>query len=122
MSYCRWSSDDFQCDIYAYEHVYGGFVTHVAGNRVVFSEPLPPEVPFQKEFITEYIARHQKVLEMVGEATRVPIGLPHDGEDFDDPDADACADRLEYLRSLGYRVPQYAIDALREESDYGDCA
>ena len=36
MSYCRWSSDDFQCDVYVYESVAGGFVTHVAANRVVF--------------------------------------------------------------------------------------
>lgn len=27
----------------------------------------------------------------------------------------ACADRLESLREAGYVVPQYAIDALREE-------
>lgn len=45
-----------------------------------------------------------------------PIGLPHDGEDFDDDTPDECADRLEHLRALGYRVPQYAIDALREEA------
>ena len=43
------------------------------------------------------------------------IGLPEDGETFNDATAEDCADRLEYLRALGYRVPQYAIDALREE-------
>ena len=44
------------------------------------------------------------------------IGLPEDGETFNDATAEECADRLEYLRALGYRVPQYAIDALREEA------
>ncbi len=43
------------------------------------------------------------------------IGLPEDGETFNDTTAEDCADRLEVLRALGYRVPQYAIDALREE-------
>ena len=44
------------------------------------------------------------------------IGLPEDGETFNDATAGDCADRLEYLRALGYQVPQYAIDALREEA------
>jgi hypothetical protein len=44
------------------------------------------------------------------------IGLPEDGETFYDATAVDCADRLEYLRALGYQVPQYAIDALREEA------
>lgn len=33
MSYCRWSSDNYQCDIYAYRHVCGGYQVHVAGRR-----------------------------------------------------------------------------------------
>ena len=47
---------------------------------------------------------------------RRKIGLPEDGGTFNDATAEECADRLEYLRALGYRVPQYTIDALREES------
>jgi hypothetical protein len=43
MSYCRWSSNDFQCDVYVYEDVAGGWTTHVACNRVVYSEPLREE-------------------------------------------------------------------------------
>lgn len=45
-----------------------------------------------------------------------PIGLPHDGGGFNDATPAECADRLEWLRSMGYVVPQYAIDALRSES------
>lgn len=44
------------------------------------------------------------------------IGLPEDGETFNDATAEDCAARLEALRALGYRVPKYAIDALREEA------
>lgn len=116
MSYCRWSSDDFQCDVYVYEHFMGMFVTHVAANRVIYKEPLPDLVPFEVEFVQEYLERHNKVMAMVDAADRVPIGLPHDGQEFDDEDAATCADRLEYLKQLGYVVPQYAIDALREEA------
>ena len=47
----------------------------------------------------------------------VPIGLPHDGEHFDDDSPGWCADRLERLKSLGYMVPQDAIDWLREDQE-----
>lgn len=43
------------------------------------------------------------------------IGLPHDGGRFNDDTPGECADTLLMLRSCGYIVPQYAIDALREE-------
>jgi hypothetical protein len=52
----------------------------------------------------------------VEKAERKPIGLPHDGETFDDPTASDAADRLQMLKDSGYNVPQYAIDALREEA------
>ncbi|EMY3672616.1 TPA: hypothetical protein SL368_005881 [Pseudomonas aeruginosa] len=119
MSYCRWSSDDFQCDLYVYEGVDGVFYTHVATNRVIYTEPLPPPIPFKPEFVQEYSERHKKVMAMVDAADREPIGLQHDGHDFCDDDSAACADRLEYLKGVGYRVPQYAIDALREEAAEG---
>ena len=41
MSYCRWSSDDFRCDLYIYESA-AGFVIHVAANRVEWDPPTSP--------------------------------------------------------------------------------
>lgn len=116
MSYCRWSCDDFQCDLYVYESCEGGFMTYVGRTRLVFAEPLPHPVPFSFECEDEWLARHKKVSEMVEKAESFPIGLPHDGETFVDATAGDCAERLERLRALGYRVPQYAIDALWAES------
>lgn len=34
MSYCRWSSDNWKCDLYCYEDA-NGYITHVADNRIV---------------------------------------------------------------------------------------
>jgi len=34
MSYCRWSSDHGECDVYVYADVAGGWTTHVAGRRL----------------------------------------------------------------------------------------
>ena len=114
MSYCRFSSDDYQCDVYCYEDSSGGFTTHVAGNRPLLDGTLPPVAPFSDT--AAWIERHEKVMRWVKTADRTKIGLPFDGEGFNDPTASGCADRLEWLRGLGYNVPQYAIDALREEA------
>jgi len=34
MSYCRFSSNNWDCDVYVYESGYVGFVTHVASRRI----------------------------------------------------------------------------------------
>jgi len=115
MSYCRWSSDDFQCDVYVYEDCRGGFTTHVAGSRPVFAEPLPPKIDSRTDF-SAWFARGAVVRKMLKTAGREFIDLPHDGETFNDATAALCADRLETLRRMGYNVPQRAIDALREEA------
>jgi hypothetical protein len=113
MSYSRFSSNDFQCDVYCYESA-EGFMVHVAGNRVVFDEELP--APVSLEDVEEFVRRDQRVLAMVATAGREPIGLPHDGETFVLDTPGACADKLVELAALGYVVPQTAIDALREEA------
>jgi len=117
VSYCRWSSDDHQCDVYVYESD-RGFVTHVAANRWVFAEPMPDPVPVgtTETEVLRWLERGRAVSAILDRSTTDPIGLPHDGEDLTDPNPGACADRLETLRALGYRVPQFAIDALREEA------
>ena len=142
MSYCRWSSMNWRCDVYVYEDVMGGWTTHVAGRRRVI--PPIPDMPLlifptfggklnQVERRMDYPSRwhrfgagivfgfaafwhnwvHMGTLHLI---PLRPIGLPHDGESFNDSTPDECADRLEALRSLGYIVPQRAIKALREEA------
>jgi hypothetical protein len=120
MSYCRFSSDDYQCDVYTYADTMGGYTTHVAKTRPVLDGALPPPVPFSPENIEAYLARHQQVMAWVEHAERKPIGLPFDGESFNDPSASDAADRLQMLKDAGYNVPQHAIDALREEAEDED--
>jgi len=115
MSYCRFSNDDYQCDVYVYESCYGGFDTHVATYRKVFKEPIPEIIPFDTEHQKEWFKRHQKIMKMCGAADRVKIELPNDGESFNHNTAKECADNLVELKEAGYNVPQYAIDALNEE-------
>ena len=141
MSYCRWSSMNWRCDVYVYEDVSGGWTTHIAGNRRLL--PPIPDIPINRwpSFGGKWSCRDRKVIypsawhavaahAMFGFCSfwhnwvhmlslrmipLVKIGLQCDGMTFNDSTPGDCADQLEYLRRLGYIVPQYAIDALRDE-------
>lgn len=114
MSYCRWSSMNDMCDVYVYEDVAGGWTTHVATKRRILP-PIPSlplgRVPTRLWLLWDRYV-HRATLHLI---PLRPIGLPHDGCSFNDSTPGACADRLESLRAMGYRVPLYAIDTLREE-------
>jgi hypothetical protein len=148
MSYCRWSSDHFECDVYVYEDCGGGWTTHVAGRRQ--KNKLPDEIKALYVSMTDHDwAKKYMAAEAAAKAWResfpcdehtvnylqpdgstkpgVMLSLKDSeyidlsqigaeaGESFNDSSPGECADRLEALRAKGFNVPQYAIDALREE-------
>ena len=119
MSYCRWSSMKWSCDVYVYADTSGGWTTNVAANRRVGLDTLPVDPSF-REIETlgseEWQRRYRAHRDALDALPLEPIGLEHDGEFFSDSTPDDCADRLHDLRRLGYKVPQYAIDALRQEA------
>jgi hypothetical protein len=122
MSYCRWSSLNFGCDLYVYEDSAGGWTIHVAGNRVVGKVPevvwpVDQSVEARDRFVTSY----QSMLAFLETAEREPVGLPLAGESFYGlPTAGACADKVEELIALGYRVPDYVVPDLRVEEEFAD--
>lgn len=122
MSYCRWSSQDFSCDVYAYEHVAGGWTIHLAGNRVVGDIPPVPAFPPQgcsqdevaawaKEYATASAVRHSFLMG----AERVDIDLPHAGESFDCQSLEEFRAKMLELREIGYRFPDSVFDQIDEE-------
>lgn len=121
MSYCRFSTDDYQCDVYVYSSVGDYIAIHVAANRVTPTAPRPPEIGDWwnrgPAGVDEWMARHAAVDAWLATGERKKIGLPHDGESFDAEDEAAAAEKLEYLRDLGYQVPQFVIDALKAEDE-----
>lgn len=121
MSYCRFSSDDWGSDVYCYESR-DGFVVHVAALRFESNTPIPPIPTIQEwgaippeELAAQFDARQA----WIDAARRVPIGMVFDGESFTENSAADALDLLKMLRNLGYRVPQHAIDALREGAESG---
>ena len=115
MSYCRWSDDGFQSDVYAYESNGGGFSVHVASKRY---DRAFPEFDFSS---VEAMREAQRAREIAyREARLLPIGLPEDGKTFHCGSREALLARLLNLREIGYRVPQHAIDAVVEEMNEED--
>lgn len=110
MSYCRWSSDNFCCDLYVYESVQGGWETHVAGRRVVGSVP-KIDMSSEKAFLES----HHKQSEFMKTAERVDIGLPQDGASFTDYSLNELRARLIWLRELGYNFPDSVLECVEEE-------
>ncbi len=119
MSYCRFSTSDFACMLYCYANVHGGYTTHVAANKVIFKEPLPPEVELKEGNYEAYAARMAKIHQMIDEGERVPIGLPYDGETFHDT-LDGFKKRVKELVALGYVVPQECLENIYAETDEND--
>ncbi len=121
MSYCRFSSDQFRCDVYVFEHCGGWWQIYVAGNKLVSDTPRPEFTAGDwwargEEGIAAYTACDTALCEWMEQAQRVAIELPHAGEGFELGSPGDCADTLVMLKELGYVVPQSAIDALREEA------
>ncbi len=122
MSYCRFSTDQFQCDLYVYYSVGDFYAIHVANRRVVYHRPLPPDVPWPRPGATKAETRKwarrymkgQRDMAKIGRHHK-PIGGPFDGETFNEPTIDAAIARLESLRAAGYRFPDDVIAELREE-------
>lgn len=110
MSYCRFSSDNFKCDVYAYEYEQGCYKIHVASNRIVGDAP-PHDFSSPEKFLQQEKLRR----EFFDNCTREPIGLPHDGEDFDCTGLDELEQTLKMLKDAGYIVPDWVFETIDEE-------
>lgn len=119
MSYCRWSCNSYQSDIYAYESTDGDFLIHVAGNMRVH----PNEVPAPK--LSDYwskgdspegfAAYYHAVDKWLLECDVVEIDNPFAGETFKLDTAEQCMLKLHELREAGLRVPDHAFTNLEED-------
>ena len=89
MSYCRWSSDNWRCDLYCYEG--DVFITHVAGRRRMGHIPDDRWSDFIQGKITaeEYTKLHAEQMKAVTACELEDIELPHAGETFEDSDLES---------------------------------
>lgn len=131
MSYCRWSSDGHNCDVYVYESEHG-YVCHVAARKIInlheaphvpsfFDYNTPLDGKISDSDIQDFIIKNRAWMEWLDKsAIRENIGLEHDGETFSSDEPGDMAEILIMLKQMGYQVPQYAIDSLLEEQSEVD--
>lgn len=113
MSYCRFSSDDFQSDVYAYADVNGGYTVWLAARRLVGK--LTPLPELTKGNIEEYMRAVEVQRGELETMDKGPVNLPYAGERINYVTLEDFLDGMLYLRKLGYHVPNEAIDRIREE-------
>jgi hypothetical protein len=113
MSYCRFSSDNWKSDVYAYESTDGGWVTHVAGNRLVGDIPDVP--PVNAVSAEAWMQANRVQHAFLSAAEREKIHHPHAGMGYVDRTIGEFVARLESLQAEGFHVPQFAIDEARAE-------
>jgi hypothetical protein len=122
MSYCRFSSDNFGCDVYAYSSGEDRFHVHLAFSRVVGDVPKLPDLPdpgpgqaLPQEAVQAYMEAHRAQMDFLETAEREPLDLPHAGGGFVYETLEEVLEGMLWLRSLGYRIPDYAFERIEEE-------
>ena len=111
MSYCRWSSEDFSCDLYCYESCLGGWTTHVGNQRIVGNVP---HVEYLHDVET-YITQNKAQSEFLKTCKHMPIGLPYDGQTLCDDTLEEFRETLIHLKELGYQFPKNVLLCVEEE-------
>lgn len=115
MSYCRWSSLNWTCDLYCYEDVSGGYTTYVANRRIVGKVPEAPLQLLVEGKLKEFEALECAQMKFLEHAEYNNIGLPYDGQSFNDPTLETFLARLLNLKKAGYNVPDYTINEVKKE-------
>lgn len=109
MAYCRWSSDNFSCDLYIYES-HDGISINVASRRMVGDVP---EIDWSSpENLHDSYRQQMKFMEI---AHHEPIGLPYDGQSFYGLSREDAIIFLEVLKEIGYNFPSSVIEDLKQE-------
>lgn len=123
MSYCRFSSDNFTCDLYCYQSE-DGYTVHVATHKWrVWWRALQwltaRRVPLThtctvRENRTWVTALERRLARSV---THLAIGLPFDGKSFYVKTELDMFRHICWLANLGYRVPKPLLHLARKSSD-----
>src|SRR5262249_18121889 len=117
MSYCRWSSMNWTCDLYCYADIAGGWTTHVAPRRRIEAVPEAGQEDFSARKISrdEYTHLPRQQMIALERIPSEPLRLPHAGETFHDSSLAEFKHRLLELRQLGYRFPDEVMDQIDAE-------
>ena len=112
MSYCRFSSDNWESDVYVYASQWG-YECHVASNRL--TADIPPLFVWDEVSQDEWFTRYTEHIEAVRLSERVPIGGTYDGQSFTYDTLEELREGLRGIQGAGYHVPEYVFERIEEE-------
>jgi hypothetical protein len=118
MSFCRFSDDDFRCDLYCIGTGQGA-TTYVANGRYPEDTPKVPDLMTSDPQVFAD-AFNAQMAHCLAHGT-TPLDLPHAGETFVDPDMPSFLARVESLAALGYRIPAWLIPTIKAEIPCPKC-
>ena len=117
MSYCRWSTNNFNCDLYCYADCGGGYTTHVAGMRRrvwyrLFSWLTDKRwnagtFKYRTGRFSPFLLPHR--------LTHKKIRLPETGKTFNDNTLEEFYERVKGLIGMGYKAPDSLLRIIKEE-------
>lgn len=111
MSYCRWSSMDFGCDLYVYE-AEDGIAILVASNRVVGDVP---KISWTSPELLH--STYEEQMEFLEIAERKPIGLRYDGDSYYGLTKENACAMIKLLGDSGYVFPEDLIRNVMESEE-----
>ena len=115
MSYCRFSTDDFHCDFYAFESK-SGYELYIAGHRVEWT---PPTSPISLEALNlpsaEWTTLLQDYFDQLSQTPRVAIDHQAAGDHRIFPSLPEMRDTIAQLLSEGFRAPDWLLPELDAE-------
>lgn len=112
MSYCRFSSDNWQCDVYAYESR-DGFEVHVAAHR--YTDDIPKLPAWNADKKNAYFEAYKIQIKAVDASPMRDIGGKYDGMHFIYATLEDLLTGLADIKEAGYNVPQFVFDQILEE-------
>lgn len=127
MSYARFSSDEFQSDVYLYEDCNGGYSIHVADNRPVIDRSKLPYAPDIDQCMQsdgadskgpdwqKYFARERALMAELKTCKREKINDPEAGENYHVGTLEEMITIVERLKAKGFHIPAKVIPRLKLE-------
>ena len=117
MSYCRFSTDAFRCDVYAYADD-KGWAIHVAGRKrdvpADWREPLNDLLDPSRD-AKESLAEYHRFYEQMDRLPWIPLDVPSAGKTFHELSLPAFRARMLALRAEGLRFPDSVLEEIEEE-------
>lgn len=119
MSYCRFSSDAFRCDVYAYGDVSGGYTIHVAARKRLVPDDFPDPLATMVEMVdadpATAIARYNDLNAAMVAFPFVDLTAPSAGQTFHCADLEDFKAKMLDLRAEGLRFPDDVLDEIDAE-------